>query len=92
VPKVFVEDHEQRFCLRKADGADCSIEDVLVKQTKTHYTLRLTAAQADELMSDAEYYMNGECEMLGLRSSARATVNALLKQGVAAVKPIKFKY
>ncbi len=93
LPKVFVNDHDDRNCLRTADGSDCSITDVTVKQTKTHYTLRLTAAQAAELMSDADYYASmSDCEMRGLISSARATVNALLKQGVAAVKPIKFRY
>lgn len=92
IPKRFVEDHDSRDLLRDANDEIIRLDDVTVKQTKAQYVVRLTIEQADELMSDAEFYANEPEFDLGLRSSARATMNALLKQGVAPVKRIAFKY
>ena len=97
IPKRFVQDHENRSCLRHDDGSEygkeISIEDVLVKETKTHYVLDLNKAQVDELLSDADYYASGsDQEDIGLRSSARATLKALLDQGVTPIKKIHFVY
>lgn len=94
VPKHFIQDHDGRGCLRAAivDGAEygeiIGLEDVLVKETKSHFYVALTDEQAQELMSDADYYRDGggggmdwsECG--AIISSARATYNALIKQGV----------
>jgi hypothetical protein len=92
IPKTFVEDHDSRELLRDACDEIIGLDDVTVKQTKSHYVLQLTIEQVDELMSDADFYASEPEFNLGLRSSARATVNALLKQGVAPVKRFKFNY
>lgn len=95
VPKRFILDHDYRGCLRAApvDGEEygeiIGLKDVLVKETKSHFFVALTEEQAEELISDADYYRDGggggmEWSELGaIISSARATYNALIKQGVA---------
>jgi hypothetical protein len=91
LPKRFLQDHENRMCLRDANDEVISIEDVLVKQTKTHYFVALTVEQANELMSDADYYST-EIDELGLQTSAKATIKVLLANGVAPFKRIRFIY
>jgi len=102
VPKRFIEDHEDRSCIRIADGSDYGkpgkIEDVLVRALKYHYIVSLTDAQARELLSDANYYRDGGGggmdmkQMLGLISSAKATYNALIKAGLEPIVEPKVIY
>jgi len=102
VPKRFIEDHDDRGCIRIADGSDYgkrgSIEDVVVRTLKYHYIVSLTDAQARELLSDANYYRDGGGggmdmkEMLGLISSAKATYNALIKAGLEPIVEPKVIY
>lgn len=94
LPKRFLQDHDYRELLRVAPVDDAeygeliSIKDILVKETKSHYFVALTAEQAHELVSDANYYRDGGgggmewSEMGAIISSARATYIALKKQGV----------
>lgn len=98
LPKKFIEDHDDRNLLRRADGSEMgeiiSLDDVVVKQTKSHYIVNLTIEQANELMSDADYYATPgviDPSLFGLCSSARATVKALLAQGVEPIKPTRFR-
>jgi len=94
LPKCFLQDHDYRELLRAAPVDDAeygeliSIKDILVKETKSHFFVALTDEQARELVSDADFYRDGggggmdwsECG--AIISSARATYNALIKQGV----------
>jgi hypothetical protein len=99
IPKRFIHDHEERGCLRGAEfahddengriyGEIIRVKDVLVKEIKSHYYVALTADQASELLSDANYYRDGGgggmdfFELGMIISSARATYNALIKAGV----------
>lgn len=102
VPKRFIEDHDYRECIRIEDGSDGgasgSIADILVRELKHHYIVRLTDAQASELLSDADYYRDGGGggmdmnEFRGLISSARATYAALIKAGLQPIKRSKWVY
>ena len=98
IPKRFIHDHEERGCLRGAKWLDdengkvygeiIRVKDVLVKEIKSHYYVALTDEQAQELLSDANYYRDGGgggmdfFELGMIISSARATYNALIKAGV----------
>jgi len=100
LPKRFIEDHDYRELLRAAPVDDAeygeliSIKDILVKETKSHFFVALTEEQALELVSDANYYRDGGgggmdfSEMGAIIISARATYNALKKQGVV-YEPMK---
>lgn len=102
VPKRFIEDHEARQCIRindgSAEGACGSLSDILVRELKYHYIVRLTDAQASELLSDANYYRDGGGggmemgEFLGLISSAKATYAALIKAGLQPIKQSRMVY
>jgi hypothetical protein len=85
IPKCFLIDHDSRDLLK-----DASLDDVIVRETKKHYIVAMTDAQVNELMSDADYYKDLQSElgwdMMHLVISARATYNALLKQGIAPIK------
>jgi len=89
IPKSFFNDYTERLLLLATpDDEDSSIgvRAVLVKETKKHYWVALTAAQAHDLAADASYYAdpssgNFEWGYQGLISSARATYDALVKQG-----------
>jgi len=84
VPKVFINDHDSRHLLVAEDGAVLSVRDVLVRELKNHYIVRLTEAQAKELHSDADYYTELGVRELGMEyaglvASAKATRNAIAK-------------
>jgi len=89
IPKTFIEDHSERECLR-ADGDDYRrmfLAEVVTRCLAKHYVVTLTDAQARELLSDADHYVQiGVRElgwhMSGLVASARATRDALVKAGV----------
>ncbi len=83
VPRRFWDDHELRI-------DDESLEPEVINETTRHVYLAMTPAQLADLISDAHYYA-GECGaemvgqdrgMLGIVSSARATLKALERQGV----------
>lgn len=88
IPKRFVQDHAKRNLLRSDEWNEGSVSvalmSVIVKETKSHFFVTLTNAQAKELMSDAHYYTyESDQRDIGLRSSAKATCNALVKAGIA---------
>lgn len=89
IPKMFFNDYTERLLLLETPDDESSaigVHAVLVKQTKKHYVVALTAAQVHDLLSDAAYYIDPSTDFVdgyqGLISSARATYNALVKQGV----------
>jgi len=86
IPKRFVDDHDSRDCLRDDAGESITLASITVRTTKKHLVVRMTDAQASELMSDAWYYKDLAGELgwdgMSLVVSARATYDALLKQGV----------
>lgn len=96
LPKHFLQDHESRCLLRGEHDVTegfspiVHIADLLVKETTKHYFVKLTPTQAQELLSDANYYRDGGgggmdfAELGGVISSARATYAALIKAGVVA--------
>jgi len=76
IPKRFIEDHASRGLIE--------LDSVMVRETKSHYWVRLSEEQASELRSDADFYgcsdMAGEFIQsmgVGFVSSARATKKAL---------------
>lgn len=78
VPRVFVEDHDNRGLIERGLAA------ATVKATKAGYTLDLTPEEFTELLNDARYYAEGGCEVFGweyrgLIASATATVKAMEK-------------
>jgi len=85
--KKFISDHAKRGCLTRTGGCvgdRIKIVDVLVKETKSHYFVNLNDAQANELMSDADYYGYwSDQNDIGLRMSARATVKVLEANSIA---------
>ena len=82
LPPVFFEDHYARDLVKTSGTRD----EFTVKQAKKKITVRLTVADALELLSDAEHYADsGMAAEVGwhmqyLISSARATVLAINKQ------------
>lgn len=90
--KRFVNDHAKRGCLtttgKCGDGSQkLRLLDVLVKETKSHYFVSLNEGQANELMSDADYYgYYSDQPDIGLRMSARATVKVLEANGITRPK------
>lgn len=88
LPKKFLNDHAKRCCLtttgKMGDGGQkLKINDVLVQETKSYYFVKLNEGQANGLMSDADYYgFYSDQSDIGLRMSARATVKALIANGV----------
>lgn len=78
LPKHFPEDHWSR---------DCGETDEIVRETKSHYYVKMDDDGYRDMLSDADYYcfMPGdflEAGMsIGFIASARATLNALRKQG-----------
>ncbi len=96
IPKRFIEDHDSRECLRDANNEIIKLDDVLVRENKKHYIVAFTDAQAEELLSDADYYRSLGSELgwecMSLVSSARATYDALIKQGLTPIKQIKSTY
>lgn len=96
IPKRFIEDHDSRDCLRDANDEIINMSAVVVRRNKKHYVVALTDAQAAELLSDANYYKDLGSELgfegMSLVSSARATYDALIKQGMQPIKKIRFVY
>lgn len=76
LPKAFASDHW---------GRDCGTTDEIVRETKTHYYVKMDEAGYSDMESDADYYVccGGDMgwEYQGLVSSASATLAALRKQG-----------
>jgi hypothetical protein len=85
VPRAFFDDHINRE-LPPFDAGTCSLPDgVIVKTTRSTYTVLLTTDEMAELWSDADYYsdivkMSEDNSYLGLQTSARATVKRLQAQ------------
>ena len=90
VPKRFWEDHEERglLCSDKCSEQEQHADDrdQIVYETAKEYWLTLTAVDATELASDADYYafyialgmdIEGRRWNFGLISSARATSKRL---------------
>lgn len=81
LPKAFASDHW---------GRDCGTTDEVVRETKSHYYVKMDADGYSDMLSDADYYcfMPGdflEAGMsIGFIASARATLAALRKQGPPA--------
>lgn len=73
VSKHFIEDHWAR---------DLGGSDRVVDQTRSHYLVRMTVANAEDLISDADYYMDkyGPDMGPGMKSAARATFTAMMNQ------------
>lgn len=86
--KKFISDHAKRGLLtttgKCGDGSQkLRLLDVIVKETKSHYFVNLNEGQANELMSDADYYGYYSDQIdIGLRMSARATVKVLEANGI----------
>lgn len=76
--KCFADDHWSR---------GCGETDEIVRETKSHYYVKMDAGGYSDMLSDADYYcfMPGdflEAHMfIGFIASARATLAALRKQG-----------
>jgi len=80
VPQKFWDDHVNRQCF---DGDEAT---AVRKRGKNSVYVTLTDAQANELMSDADYYAtSSDQEDFGLRNSARWTVKRLIQQGIAPI-------
>lgn len=74
VPKAFWDDHLQRECV------DDTYE---VRELKWHFVLTLSERDLLDLYQDAWFYASEsdlDFELMGLKSSARATRNAIAKQ------------
>ena len=96
LPKRFLQDHAKRGCLRGEYDEELGFKGiikpsaVIVREIKSHYYVKLTVDQAQELLSDANYYRDGGgggmdfFEFGAIISSARATYAALIKAGVVA--------
>ena len=89
IPRVFFDDHINRELPPFSQEIYGLPEGTIVKSTKSTYTVLLTSDEADELLSDADYYsdpviardmMDGNRQMIGLISSARATVKRIKAQ------------
>jgi hypothetical protein len=96
VPPTFFADHADRGCVVDSGDYEHRAYPWIVKgsmgsrangwKASRTITVRLHPADVRDLMSDAEHYASSAQdygrEMFGLCSSARATVIALMKQGV----------
>ena len=73
ISKHFIEDHWAR---------DLGWSDRVVEKTRSHYFVRMTETNADDLISAAAYYtaQHGRDMGPGMKSAARATFNAVRKQ------------
>jgi hypothetical protein len=71
IPKRFYDDHVDR----DLPGG------TIIKSTKRHYTIELSDADRDELLSDADYYTDQSAafdpDLFGVIASARATARAI---------------
>jgi hypothetical protein len=80
VPARFWEDHLSRSDTLNRDEVEIAFSK------REGFTVELTRDQADNLVSDADYYVECGSEMgpdyFGLVSSARATLKRLAKVGV----------
>lgn len=79
VPWTFYDDHANRGCVEYSP-------DPIVSRKGARVTVSLDRRDLDDLYSDAYHYMSSGIstygrEMIGVVSSARATVKALVKQG-----------
>lgn len=76
LPKRFAEDHWNR---------DCGRTDEIIRETRTHFYVKMDADGWGDMESDADYVIDSGSEMgweyQGLIASARATRDALRKQG-----------
>ena len=77
LPKRFAEDHW---------GRDCGQTDEIVRETKSHFYVKMDQDGWGDMESDADFYVGMGGEMIesmgiGFIASARATLNALRKQG-----------
>ena len=84
VPVIFWDDHYSR---------DLDFTSVEVSRNKLTVTLRMTDEALDELISDAEYwsgdhwYGEEKRDNLKIINSAKSTIKALIRQGVATYDP-----
>ena len=84
IPQYFWEDHLDRCpCAEDCPDQETHHAGRVVKMSRT-YRVTLTATDANELYSDASYYIAVgfalDPELLGLVSSARATLKRLDKK------------
>jgi hypothetical protein len=82
IPARFWQDHAERGCVQfSGDGYSYTT----IKRTARQVTVLLHPLDVADLMSDAVYYSDGrdfDPDLRGLSASARATVVALVKQGI----------
>jgi hypothetical protein len=82
LPPTFWEDHLSRSDTLNRDEVEIAFSK------RDGFTVELTREQADDLASDADYYVYCGSEMgpeyFGLVSSARATLKRLAKVGVTS--------
>lgn len=82
VPEYFARDHWARGCMIKRN--DSRWESMVIKRSNNKVTLELDETEIREMHDDADYYATSgsykEPEWFGLRSSARAVRNGLVKQ------------
>lgn len=74
VPKQFWHDHVDR---------DCVDDAYEVRELKWHFVLTLSDRDLCDLLDDSHHYATEDgldFELMGLKSSARATYNAIKKQ------------
>ena len=74
ISKRFAEDHWSR---------DLGTSDRVVHETKNHYFVRMTDANASDMLSDAEFYSDPtmfDADLMWLVSAARGTAHTLAQQ------------
>ena len=86
IPRAFFDDHIARELPPFSNELRDLPEGVIVKSTKSTYTVLLSSDEAEELFSDADYYsdiikMSEDKWMFGLQQSARATCKRMRAQG-----------
>jgi len=87
IPRVFFDDHIARELPPYSQEVWGTPEGVIIKSTKSTYTVLLSSDEAEELFSDADFYSDivsmsdGDRMYFGLQCSARATCKRMRAQG-----------
>jgi len=83
IPKRFFEDHEARDLVNESGER----ETYIIKETKKRFIVQLSTADAEELLSDADYYSTEwvymDSDFFGLGMSAKATKKTVYEQMIA---------